>query len=145
MGEMGESKPMKKIACFFIIFLCLCSCATDVRRSQAVPHPEFTRQKVTQIQVGMTPHMLEALFGLPDRTSTTTLGAQTSQPWSALVYEYDMWKPLTTSDLFGLTPEQIAQFQSRLAEARARSYNTFYFSLSNSPPTLAHWSVNIAY
>lgn len=138
---------MKKIAYLFVTLLCVYACATTGQFPQAthpqVPHPEFTRLKTSQIQVGMTPQMIESLFGLPDRTSTTTLGTQTSQPWTALVYEYDMWKPLTFWDLQGLTPEDIARL--RIDEKRAGAYNAFYFSLSNNPPSLSSWSVNLTY
>ncbi|HYA42406.1 MAG TPA: hypothetical protein VEF34_13955 [Syntrophobacteraceae bacterium] len=135
---------MKKLAGLVLVVMCLCSCATGNQHPQ-VRHPEFTRQKVVQIYLGMTPSMIEALFGLPDVTSTTTMGAQTSQPWSALVYGYNVTPPMPST--LGMSPNEVSNIINAGTGGRGLSpvFNTFYFTLSTNPPTLALWDVRVAY
>lgn len=149
----SKDNLMKKLLFISAILLFVFACATEPSRPPRVIHPEFTRQRITQLQTGLTPNQIQSFFGLPDRTATVRLGTQTPNPWNALVYEYDMGNPLANMpSLYGLTPEEVNSVYStaiKLRESQGQNLtenvNRFYFSLDYNPPLLAYWSINRAY
>jgi hypothetical protein len=52
-------------------------------------------RKTVRLESGMSQDRVEALFGPPARTSLTTCGTKTPEPWECLIWNYG-------SDLTGL-------------------------------------------
>jgi len=54
----------------------------------------FTSDNVMKLKVGMTSFEVLTIFGKPMKTSATTCGSSSNNPWSCIIWYYGDYKPM---------------------------------------------------
>ncbi|MEJ2656528.1 MAG: hypothetical protein P8012_04955 [Desulfobacterales bacterium] len=122
-----------RFICWFLMLSIFMGCAaisphhSEFASKNSLPHPEFISKNVFDLRPGMTQKEIESRFGSPDRTSKMTMGTKTPEPWSSLIYYYDMRK------------DRIGRYKHIVYT------NTFYFVLDIQPPLLRSWELELLY
>lgn len=76
---------------------------------QPIPASKFTPDNVLKLKVGMTSTEVIAIFGKPMKTSATTCGSATDNPWSCIIWIYGEFTPRLT---FEQGPEDVLYLNS---------------------------------